>query len=345
MKYFRTTLVVLLLGALAVGSLILGLDSSATSPLVEDQPETEITVTPQSTETVDPQPVRLALSWSPESGLLWPTATGTVTAVHVAPGDTISNGTVVAAIDRVGVIALATPTPPHRDLKPGDSGEDVVQLANALVEFGFLSADDVSDRYNSNISKAMRQLNFIRAVDSNRFSVSHVIWLPEPMVLGSIDLARGAPAPDVASTALKQIRMVEQASVVSVDDGPNGTPLPASFSREGSRVVTVDGRQFDVVGDGVVSDPESLGDGRTPEDTTVSGVIAELAQPIVAVDVPASAVLTGSEGRFCVVNADGSILAVEVVDGRAGRTSISPTPNGEIVVNPVESRIATTCSA
>lgn len=59
-----------------------------------------------------------------------------VTDVPLHPGAPVEPGTVLVEVSGRPVIALPGDTPAYRDLRPGDSGDDVTQLQQALAELG-----------------------------------------------------------------------------------------------------------------------------------------------------------------------------------------------------------------
>lgn len=78
----------------------------------------------------------------------WPTtpvapsaATGTVTAVHVKSGESLSEGEAVFEIDLKPLIVIAGSVPMFRDLGPGVEGEDVRQLQDFLYRNKWLAVE------------------------------------------------------------------------------------------------------------------------------------------------------------------------------------------------------------
>lgn len=85
---------------------------------------------------------------------------GSVLAVTASPkkaGDVVAAGDVVSEISGRPVLALPGVIPAYRDLTPGMSGQDVVQLQNALKALGFAD-DDVSGDFGRGTQRAVKQL-------------------------------------------------------------------------------------------------------------------------------------------------------------------------------------------
>lgn len=80
-----------------------------------------------------------------------------VTRTPVRAGDSLKAGDVLVEVAGRPVLALPGDLPPYRDLVPGDTGPDVLQLERALEGLG-LDPGDVDDSFTSSTSGAVRDL-------------------------------------------------------------------------------------------------------------------------------------------------------------------------------------------
>lgn len=140
----------------------------------------------------------LALTWSEPSALLASAGLGQeiVTAVFVAPGDVIENGTTVIRVGNEGRAALLTESPLHRSLKRGDSGPDVKMLQEALMDAGYLNIAQSTQEYGSATSAAVLAFqNYLGIAEPGEdFNPGHVLWTdtgPGSLV-SSVEVAVGS---------------------------------------------------------------------------------------------------------------------------------------------------------
>ncbi|GLY01199.1 peptidoglycan-binding protein [Actinoplanes sp. NBRC 101535] len=81
-----------------------------------------------------------------------------VTALHIKAGRQVARGQVMAAVSGRPLIALPGKVPGYRDLKPGDSGTDIIQLQTALRKLGHYAGGDRKGYYGGATKKAVRAL-------------------------------------------------------------------------------------------------------------------------------------------------------------------------------------------
>ncbi|MGH3938885.1 MAG: peptidoglycan-binding protein [Pseudonocardiaceae bacterium] len=81
-----------------------------------------------------------------------------VTEVRTRAGDEVAPGQVLLAVSGRPLIALPGAVPAYRDLKPGDSGADVVQLQAALTSLGYATGEDASGVFGSGTKAAVQRL-------------------------------------------------------------------------------------------------------------------------------------------------------------------------------------------
>ena len=137
-----------------------------------------------------------------------PSWNGLITAVHLAPGDTLGDGTDVVSIDGIVRRAAVTEFPFHRALTSNDRGADVEQLHELLVRWGHLAEMPSSpDRFRYRTTVAVRSLAAELGGDSRTrfFDPSWLIWLPsgEEFVIARLGLAVGEAAPGLAATIIE----------------------------------------------------------------------------------------------------------------------------------------------
>lgn len=170
-------------------------------------------------------PVALVLSWAARPELVAPAWSGVVQSVLVAPGQSVKNGTPIAAVSGVTRIAWATPGAFYRPLAVGDSGPDVAWLGDLLVAKGFpASATDKFDRATLSAVRALAaELGVPDASRTQAFDPGWVVFLPSKSVrLESITVRAGQQAPAAGSTfAIGAARL--RGAVVAESDAA-GTP-------------------------------------------------------------------------------------------------------------------------
>ncbi|NUR31426.1 MAG: peptidoglycan-binding protein [Catenulispora sp.] len=81
-----------------------------------------------------------------------------VTAVRTKVGSTIRAGQVLLAVSGRPLIALAGVLPAYRDMRPGDSGDDVRQLQAALAALGHPTGPDRKGYFGSGTKRSVREL-------------------------------------------------------------------------------------------------------------------------------------------------------------------------------------------
>ncbi len=89
-----------------------------------------------------------------------------VTGTSVAPGDTVSAGTVVAEVSGFPIVAVPGKFPMYRSFGEGDRGVDVSQLQSALKQLGF-SVTDSDGVFGRSTTRAVVKLFTNRHLDSS----------------------------------------------------------------------------------------------------------------------------------------------------------------------------------
>ena len=87
------------------------------------------------------------------------------------PDDVLREGSIAMTVSGRPVFVLQGATPMHRDIGPGDSGEDVRQLERALGRFGY-NPGAADGRYDGSTAAAVAQM--YRANDAPPFGLTEV---------------------------------------------------------------------------------------------------------------------------------------------------------------------------
>lgn len=182
----------------------------------------------------DARDVELDIGFA-ESTSLTVNRPGTVTAVSCEVGKPVSSGTTPIEIDGQAVLALATSKPLWRELKNGDSGEDVDALRAALADLG--APLDRTGSLNSSVLAAVADFigephETVKSVNPGMF-----IWLSDQGgLVESCPLRVGMRAEENAA-AIHISGAVESAQVV---DYPRDVATGAHVLQVGEQGIAVD---------------------------------------------------------------------------------------------------------
>jgi hypothetical protein len=286
------------------------------------------------------RPAAVQLSWTTERGLVAPNWTGTVTAVSVAPGDTIQEGAVVAEIDGVDRIAAETASPFYRPLAQGSQGDDVQDLNNLLSRLGLRHGGGKAwtTSTSDGVAALQRRLG-LQPPSPAQFDPAWVVWLPRnSLTAGSVELSLGGPAPGPGTQFLTPAAVLSDGLLVEQD-----TSSLTLDSGDAWRFTTETGVNLPVVVDssgvGRVADLPALNAAVSTGTESVNGQVA-YSQPVTATAVPVPAVVTAKGGDTCLWLAprtgDLQPWPVTVIDGDVSATYVSETPPAgvKVLVNP-----------
>ena len=313
------------------------------SPVLSDAPVEPVVIAPVESSSSLAEPADVLLIWSEPTELLWPGAAGVVTSVDLARGDVAASGRVVATVNGLGVIALTTEQPMYRDLTLGSRGPDVVHLSKALRDLGLLSERHVGDRFDSKTAAAVREFNMRRGVDSAEFSAAHTMWLPHDTAVETTALKTGTLAPGHGSVAVAgTVELADAYVTIAESDGPEAGSR-FRFEDGHNREVKADNDVYRLTEDGSIRDFERLARSVNAGDERITGAVVKLITPLTTYQLPSSAVLSGADRGFCVVDEAGSATSVEIVDAGAGSVRVAERLPDRVVVNPIRSGLATTC--
>ncbi len=149
-----------------------------------------------------------------------------MTSVEAKPGDTISDGSEIATVDGVTRRLAVTDAPFYRSLTRGDKGDDVEQLQELLVRWGYLEQLPCDpSRFDWRSTAAVRRLGQEAGVDpvTGTFDPGWVLWASTAdEITVAISLLRaGEPAPTLGMTVLESASVVTGYSLeAGTDDAP-----------------------------------------------------------------------------------------------------------------------------
>ncbi len=245
---------------------------------------------------------------------------GIVTRLDVAPGDQLRSGDAVAVIDDALVVALATRTPPWRDLVMGNTGPDVVALQEELLRLG-------------------HKLTATGQLDRETLAAVGDLWgdveVPTKVPLGSW-IWLNSSSVTIASVAAALGGSVEAGSdLAAAETAPPSASVQApTESVPGRRVLLVDGERLSM------ADSQTLDSAqltrlkgtmafRTALEQQSSGsarVVLKgawiLETPIEVYGVPPAALVKGVAGKWCVSTTAG-MVPVEIVASQLGLSLVT----------------------
>lgn len=255
-------------------------------------------------------------------------ATGTVTAVW-ADG-TLRSGRRAYAVDAAPVVALATQTPPYRDLAVGDRGADALALNGELARLGY-DADPDSDAYSARTQAAWSRLMRDNGAEApSGFRMADVLWIPSAeTVAGEWSALTGTPVSAGAQVGVAAGRLAS----LSIKGGQ---------ASDRDRVLTVLSHSVDLpAGTVEVDDARFLAAVAGEEEyrrldaaALAAGIGASVAlkEPTRVLRVPVGALARAGDGA-CMVPLDGrergKALRVTIVDSALGASLVRPADGGD----------------
>jgi hypothetical protein len=273
---------------------------------------------------------------------------GVVTSVTLTPGTEPKQGTQIAAVNYVPILAMTGSSPLVRDLQRGDSGPDVTVLSTFLSEIGLLDVASVSTQFGAAIRRAVLAFQGSIGVKADGvFRLSYVAYVPldfgqateVPLVIGGTvdrgtDLALGQPA-------------VESLRFEPASEGRSLSPLTS-----GPTLLTAGDATLSL--ESVTPDPESIGpivewlegnatrtesaDQVDESEVRYEEILLSLKEPVPYGTVPATAVLTSSDGTSClVVVEDGSqellrLASATLISSEIGIVGVDREYIGRVIV-------------
>ncbi len=311
------------------------LEEVEVSPEPVVAPVTEREVRDEQQAQVDPE-------WDTGLPLRAPEWQGTVTAVYVDAGDTVSHGDRVLAVDGVDRIVAHSAAPFHRPLAVGETSADMEPVHELLVGLGYLDEMPGDPEFFTwETSVAVEEFEADLGVESptGDFDPSLVAWLPrEEMTLGTLEVELAAPAPAGGTPFAEEAPRLLGAELVPASPGE-----ALNFEDGVEYVAIADDERFAVDPSNPAIAEEELGafaEVLDPADEAPA-VTVERAEVVDALAVPATSVVANPAGDLCAwVAAGDGFEAREVTPGtsRAGVTDIVEglEPGDEVLVNPGE---------
>ncbi|MBT1172754.1 hypothetical protein JS528_05180 [Bifidobacterium sp. MA2] len=194
----------------------------ASSESYDDSRDVKVTVTPGSGQNVT-----------------FPTS-GVVTSIDCTAGATIASGTSFVSVDGVPLLALATDTPPYRDLTSGVKGDDARSLNDALRTLGYAAPNGNMVTWNTitAFNRAAGKVGAaqVDAADGWTITPESFVWLDAPSAtLVSCQTAKGSTI--AAGGAMMTVRTQPARATVAA---------PSDETVTGKRVLVVDDQPYDL---------------------------------------------------------------------------------------------------
>jgi len=272
----------------------------------------------------DSQLVILQLATGPDRELQAP-GNGRITSFGCIAGGAIESGSTVLSINGVPAISLATHHPLWRDLRAGNSGADVRDLADELVRLGFLhkGVSKVDKTFLAAWTALEKATGISMKSQAKVISMSSIVWLPADNIpVASCDIEVGS----IVSTGQKI------ASLMPTLTGASLIKQPVNTSTMEYQLV-IDQQSFTLDATGAITNSADLDRLATlPSVVSALGqdgsqqVLAtySLAQPVQVSVVPPSAVVVDATGNACVMG-DGKPQRIEIVGSQLGHTFVTFT--------------------
>lgn len=329
--------VVCIVGASALGAFGAALYLAPATPPALAGSRNVKTVPVATVPFADERPVELQLTFDPPVQITSP-VDGVVTAFRCTPNGALDPSISSLSIDGVPLLTIATPTPLWRDISPGDTGADVQGVQDFLNgRGGDLTADGTAGPRT--IAELVKLARSAGQPDPSTTMVQRaaLLWIPY----------EGAPV-SKCSAALGQA-VAAGTEVATVAGGLRGADVDLGGQEllPGAREIRVSGESFPLDADSRIRDPEALSrivgtpayrdalaDGASSLKVTMS-----LVEPVEAASVPPSALVNVGPGTGCIVAADHSAVAVEILGSKLGQTLIRASSGrlpGEVDIRPGE---------
>lgn len=272
-------------------------------------------------------------------------ATGTVTSLEVAEGDTVAAGDILYTVDLRPVIVMTGAVPAFRDLAEGSEGADVRQLQEFLRDAGYLKVRTPDGTFGRATTAAVKkwqktakveQDGVVRAGDVVFASpLPARVVLDEAVTVGA-QLTPGQPVVSslgltptfVMELSIDQAQVVPTSGPVSVtgtDVTWEGVIASATTTTDGLLVLTLtapDGGPL--CGTGCEGVPVA------EKDAIFTGNIITV-EASTGPAVPAAAVGTLANGDAFVVTEDGTQVPVTILSQGNGRAVVQGIAVGDVV--------------
>jgi HlyD family secretion protein len=148
-----------------------------------------------------------------------------ISKLEVAAGDTITSGEQLAEIDGQPLFVLAGAVPAWRDLTPGESGPDVMELQKALASLGYYDDGDTAGYFGpateEAVSRYYEHLGY-PAPSSEGVPAADVVFLPSlPATVVAVNgTAGGQPGAAGGQTGLPFLELAARGSLALTGELP-----------------------------------------------------------------------------------------------------------------------------
>ena len=295
----------------------------------------------------DERQVRIMATALPGPEVAAAPARGTITAVGVAPGDTLTDGAILFQVDGVDRIGFASSVPFYRPISPGTEGSDVAELHRLLVLKGLVE-EQPDDPGTATFASGQAIADFAESLGAGRtttFDPSWVVFLPSAdLVVESVNLKVGQLAPAQGAVIITTPGTVTAARLAS------GNQEPLNFAPGVEYIAIVDGEEFTVETATQSIAGTDLPRLRAPGETERDGIPALIRRrtPLQALAIPSSSVMTNAAGTLCVWLPEDKgyrAVTVTIAGARGGVTNVASgiAAQDEVLANPAQVLEAPQC--
>jgi hypothetical protein len=295
---------------------------------------------PTSRTITDERQVRIMATAIPGPEVAAGPARGTITAVGVAPGDTLTDGAVLFQVDGIDRIGFASSIPFYRPISPGTEGPDVAELHRLLLLKGLVE-ELPDDPETASFATGQAIADFAESLGAGRtttFDPGWAVFLPAPdLAAATVSLKVGQPAPSQGAVIITTPGTVTSARLAS------GNQEPLNFAPGVEYIAIVHGEEF-----AIDTATQSIAEAdlprlRSPKETERDGIpaLTRRKTPPQALAVPSSAVMTNEQGTLCLWLPDGKeyrAVTVTVAGARGGVTNIASglEASQQVLSNPAQ---------
>jgi hypothetical protein len=295
----------------------------------------------------DERQVRIVATALPGPEVAAGPARGTITAVGVAPGDTLVDGAVLFQVDGIDRFGFASSIPFYRPISPGTEGPDVVEL-HRLLALEDIIDDLPADPAIATFATGQAISRFAGSLGAGRtttFDPGWVVFLPSPdLIAASVSLKIGQPAPSQGAVIITTPGTVTSARLAS------GNQEPLNFAPGVEYIAIVDGKEFTVDTATQSIAATELARLRAPGETERDGIpaLTKRKTPLQTLAVPSSSVMTNDAGTLCVWRLEDKAyraVTVTIAGARGGVTNVASgiSPQDLVLANPAQVLEAPQC--
>jgi len=279
--------------------------------------------------------VQFATALSPATG-----ASGTLTALSIAPGTDVKTNTVVGSVNNQKLVAYTSKAPLFQDIYKGLKGTDVKTAQQLLKDLGFYTGAIDGDAGPAT-EKSIKAFNkkYGWGKDNGTLSLASLVWVGQaPVTVNEVSVTLGTQVSP--GTAL--FTTTAALAAIAVTETPN---LPT----EGDVTLAVNGVTVPyTVGSSAVTEPDAVAEIAATMGTTTEGVgTVALVTPQVVGTVPSSAVFADESGATCIFpDVTGAPVAVTPTGGTLGTVDLDESLVGQaVLINPRDVREKLTCGS